>query len=106
MCIETRATGGFLKSLKRSVLGGESFFINTFHATANGAEVTLAPSLPGDISTFDLQNHEIIVQSGSYLASEMDVAVETKWGGAKTFFGGEGLFMLRCSGSVSYTHLR
>jgi len=97
--IETRATGGFLKSLKRSVLGGESFFMNTFHATANGAEVTLAPSLPGDISTFDLQNHEIIVQSGSYLASEMDVAVETKWGGAKTFFGGEGLFMLRCSGS-------
>ena len=97
--IETRATGGFLKSLKRSVLGGESFFMNTFHATANGAEVTLAPSLPGDISTFDLQNNEIIVQSGSYLASEMDVAVETKWGGAKTFFGGEGLFMLRCSGS-------
>jgi len=97
--IETQATGGFMKSLKRSVLGGESFFMNTFHATANGAELTLSPSLPGDISTFQLRDSEILVQSGSYLASEMGIQVETKWGGAKTFFGGEGLFMLRCSGS-------
>ena len=27
------------------------------------------------------------------------VDVDTKWGGAKTFFSGEGLFLLRCSGS-------
>lgn len=97
--IETQATGGFLKSLKRSVLGGESFFMNTFNATASNAEVTLAPSLPGDIATFQLSGNDLIVQSGSYLASEMGVTVETKWGGAKTFFGGEGLFMLRCTGS-------
>lgn len=97
--IETQATGGFLKSLKRSVLGGESFFMNTFLATANNAEVTLAPSLPGDITTFQLNNEDIIVQSGSFLGSELDVDVETRWGGAKSFFGGEGLFMLRCSGT-------
>ncbi len=97
--IETQATGGFMKSLKRSVLGGESFFMNTFHATANGAEVTLAPHLPGDITTFQLEGQNLIVQSGSFLASEPDITVETKWGGAKTFFGGEGLFMLRCSGA-------
>ena len=30
--IETRAQGGLLKGLKRSVLGGESFFINTLRA--------------------------------------------------------------------------
>jgi uncharacterized protein (TIGR00266 family) len=97
--IETQATGGFLKSLKRSVLGGESFFMNTFKATADNAEITLAPSLPGDIATFQMNNQDIIVQSGSFLGSELDVNVETKWGGAKAFFGGEGLFMLRCSGS-------
>lgn len=97
--IETKATGGFLKSLKRSVLGGESFFLNTFRATSANAEVTVAPSLPGDITTFTLQNNDIIVQSGSYLASEMTVNVDTQWGGAKSFFGGEGLFMLRCSGN-------
>ncbi|HRO24303.1 MAG TPA: AIM24 family protein, partial [Promineifilum sp.] len=27
--LETQATGGFLKSLSRSVLGGQSFFQNT-----------------------------------------------------------------------------
>ena len=31
-------------------------------------------------------------------AAEAAVAVDTKWGGAKTFFSGEGLFLLRCSG--------
>jgi uncharacterized protein (TIGR00266 family) len=96
--IETKATGGIMKSLGRSLLGGESFFQNTFHAQSGG-EVTLAPELPGDIMTFDLAGHEIIVQSGSYLASHTDITVETKWGGAKTFFGGEGLFMLKCSGT-------
>jgi uncharacterized protein (TIGR00266 family) len=96
--IETKATGGIMKSLGRSILGGESFFQNTFHAQSGG-EVTLAPELPGDIMTFDLAGHEIIVQSGSYLASDTDITVETKWGGAKTFFGGEGLFMLKCSGT-------
>ena len=40
-----------------------------------------------------------MVQSGSWLASESSVVVDTKWGGAKTFFSGEGLFMLRCSGA-------
>jgi len=29
----------------------------------------------------------------------MGVSTDTKWGGAKTFFGGEGLIMLRCSGN-------
>ena len=97
--IETQATGGFLKSLKRSVLGGESFFMNTFHATNGGAELTLAPTLAGDIATFNLENQDIILQSGSYLASELGITIDPKWGGSKSFFGGEGLFMLRCTGS-------
>ncbi len=31
------------------------------------------------------------MQSGSYLASSAGVQIDTKWSGAKTFFGGEGL---------------
>jgi uncharacterized protein (TIGR00266 family) len=96
--IETAATGGLMKSLGRSLLGGESFFQNTFHADSGG-EVTLAPELPGDILTFDLAGHELIVQAGSYLASHTGITVESKWGGAKSFFGGEGLFMLKCHGT-------
>jgi uncharacterized protein (TIGR00266 family) len=97
--VETAATGGFLKSLSRSVLGGESFFQNTFTADQDGAQLLVAPDLPGDIAVMTLTGPEMIVQSGSYLASELAISVDTKWGGARTFFGGEGLIMLRCAGT-------
>jgi uncharacterized protein (TIGR00266 family) len=97
--VETAATGGILKSLGRSLLGGESFFQNTFSAQVDGAEVTVAPDLPGDIAVMPLNGEELVVQSGSYLASELGISVDTKWGGARSFFGGEGLIMLRCSGT-------
>jgi uncharacterized protein (TIGR00266 family) len=97
--VRTQARGGFLKSLSRSVLGSESFFVNTFVGGPGGSEVTFAPNLPGDIVVMQLNNQDLIVQSGSYLAGAAAVEVETKWGGARAFFGGEGLFMLRCHGS-------
>jgi uncharacterized protein (TIGR00266 family) len=34
-----------------------------------------------------------------YLAADPDVDVVTEFGGARTFFGGEGLFLLRLTGS-------
>ena len=40
-----------------------------------------------------------MVQRGSFCASTTGVTVDTKWGGAKTFFGGEGLLMLKCHGA-------
>ena len=98
--IETKAQGGLLGGLKRSVLGGESFFINTFTASAGPGEVIVAPALPGDIIHMPVDGSKaIMVQSGSWLAGEASVTVDTKWGGAKTFFSGEGLFLLRCSGA-------
>ena len=97
--IETKAQGGVMAGLKRSVLGGESFFINTFRAP-QGGELTVSPTLPGDIVHMPVDaSKALMVQSGSWLASESGVQVDTKWGGAKTFFSGEGLFLLRCSGA-------
>lgn len=97
--IETKATGGVMAGLKRSVLGGESFFINTFRAP-QGGELTVSPTLPGDIVHLPVDpSTPLMVQSGSWLASEAGVEVDTKWGGAKTFFSGEGLFLLRCTGA-------
>ena len=96
--IETKARGGLLKSLGRAFLGGESFFQNTYRAGPNGGEVTVAPALPGDLYIVDLQDESLMVQSGSYVASSEGVDVDTKWGGAKTFFASEGLIMLRVFG--------
>lgn len=97
--LETKATGGIFKSLARSVLGGESFFQNTFLAPSGGGEVSVAPALPGDLFSLNLNNESLMVQSGSYVASESGVELDTKWGGAKTFFASEGLIMLQASGT-------
>lgn len=95
--LDTGVRGGLFSGLKRSVLGGESFFINTFTAEQSG-EVTVAPGLPGDIEALNLNGETLLVQSGSFLAASPDVEVDTKWGGGKTFFSREGLFLLKCSG--------
>lgn len=97
--VETKMRGGLLQSLARSVLGGESFFVNTYRASARGGELLLAPTLPGDVFTTEMSGETYLVQSGSFLASSESVVTDTKWSGARTFFGGEGLIMLRCSGS-------
>ena len=96
--METGVRGGIMSGLKRSVLGGESFFINTFTAEQPG-EVTIAPALPGDIVALELTGGTLLVQSGSFLAATPDVNVDTKWGGGKTFFSREGLFLLKCTGT-------
>lgn len=99
MTLETGATGGLFKSLGRALLGGESFFQNTYRAPDTGGEISVAPPLPGDLFTLDLQNESLLVQSGAYVASQTSIQVDTKWGGAKTFFASEGLIMLRAQGS-------
>ncbi len=96
--IQTEARGGLFGGLKRSMLGGESFFQNTFVAQNGPGEVMFAPALPGDIAHLRLNGETVFVQSGSYMASSPDIEVDTKWSGAKGFFSKEGLFLLRASG--------
>lgn len=97
--VETRMRGGLFRSLTRSAFGGETFFVNTFKAKDGGGEVILAPTLPGDVSKLTLEGDTYYVQSGSYLASAETVELDTRWTGARTFFSGEGLIMLSCTGS-------
>lgn len=101
MLVETKAEGGLLKSLGRSLLGGESFFQNTYRAGPQGGEITLAPTLPGDVVSLEMRGETLMVQSGSYLASSDGITMDTKWTGAKTFFASEGAIMLRVTGSGS-----
>lgn len=96
--IETKAEGGFLASLGRAVLGGESFFQNFWKAGAGGGELTLAPDLPGDIVLIEMKGAPMLVQSGSYLASEDGVSVDAKIS-AKAFVAAEGVSMLECTGT-------
>ena len=96
--IETKAEGGILKSLGRAVLGGESFFQNFFVASAAGGEVTLAPELPGDIAVIEMSGSKLMIQAGSYMASESTVELTAKVS-VKAFMSAEGISMLEASGS-------
>ncbi len=97
--IETKAQGGIMASLGRSLLGGESFFQNTYRASGNGGEITLAPPLPGDMFTLDMRGETMLLQSGAFVACSESINLDTKWTGAKTFFAKEGPIMLRASGT-------
>jgi uncharacterized protein (TIGR00266 family) len=97
--LKTRAEGGLLRSLSRSLLGGESFFLSVFQAPDFGGQINLAPTLPGDMMIVEMKGESLLVQSGSYVASSLGVEIDTKWGGAKTFFASEGLVMLRVGGT-------
>jgi uncharacterized protein (TIGR00266 family) len=95
---ETKAQGGLFGGLKRMV-AGESFFQNTWKAPAQGGEITLAPTLPGDMMTLNVAGTELLLRSGAYVASDMTVNMDASWGGAKGFFGGGGLVLLKISGN-------
>ena len=96
--LHSELKGGVFGALKRAV-GGESAFVSTFTARGGPGEVTFAPGAPGDVAGLEMQNQTFMVQSSSYLAGDTSLAVDTKFGGAKSFFGGEGLFVLQVSGT-------
>ena len=100
--------GGFLKSMAKSALGGESFWLNTFTAGSSGGWISMAPSTPGDISTFDIEpGRNLFMQGGAFMACSPNVQYDTKFQGAKSLFSREGGFFLRAfsegvSGQVFY----
>jgi uncharacterized protein (TIGR00266 family) len=95
--METNMRGGLMGAAKR-MLGGESLFMNTYTATADGQRLDLASSAPGDIVHVPIDAGSILLQSGAFCAATTGVEISAKWAGAKGFFAGEGLILLRCHG--------
>ena len=96
--MDTGSKGGVFGAFKRA-MGGESMFQNTFIAKDGEGTLTLAPTMMGDIIAREMKGESLIVQSGSFLASAPSINLDTKWGGGKMFFSGEGLFALKASGT-------
>lgn len=89
--------GGIMGGLKRMV-AGESLFLTVFRCYQPHGEIYLAPRLMGDSIVYDLTGNQLIVQSGSYLASESAVDIDLGFQGLKSFFSGESLFWLSLTG--------
>lgn len=97
--LSAKAEGGVLKSLKRAALGGESLFVSTYSASAEGGFVDVAARLPGDMAVHEVADPAaLFISKGSWLANEKTVEIDTKWGGFKNLFGSEGGFILRAGG--------
>ena len=89
---------GLMSGLKR-MAAGESFFQNRYTAVGAGGHVTFAPVHCGDVVTQELSQGTMFLQSTAFLCSGTGIEVDASWGGAKTFFGGEGLIMLKATGT-------
>ena len=99
--LQASTQGGVLKGLKRSFLGGESLFITTFTAPGAGGWVDVAHHLAGDIVVRELTPEApISITKGCWLASSAGVDLDTKWGGFKNLFGGEGGFLVHAGGTA------
>ena len=90
--------GGFKKALGR-MFAGESMIVNTFTAETAPGEVTFAPGIPGDMMHYRLDNSSLYLQRGAFLAHSEGVELSAKWQGAKGFFSGQGLVLLKASGT-------
>ena len=94
MAMSTSLKGG----LSRAV-SGESIFINEFTAEEGPGEIGIAPASPGETVHRYLDGDTIYLQNSAFVASAPTVETEAEWQGmTKGFFGGESLFLIRCSG--------
>jgi uncharacterized protein (TIGR00266 family) len=92
-----KGSGSIFKAIKRT-FSGESFFMNHYTAGTNGGDVFLATPLPGDMMAYELEKGKLVVQSGSYVASEESINIDFNWQGFKSMFSGESMFWLEVTG--------
>src|SRR6056297_3660503 len=95
---QTSTRGGVLKGLKRAALSGESFFQNTFAAQHGAGSIAFAPGPAGDIHAYQMQQSELFLEKGAYLASTPGIQCDAKFDGLRGLFN-EGFFVLRVSGT-------
>jgi uncharacterized protein (TIGR00266 family) len=98
MHLDAAMQGGLMKSLRRSVLGGESLFVSTYTAPAGGGWVDVAPRLPGDVFSVEVDGTYILTR-GAFLACTAELELDTKWGGFGNLLGGEGGFLVHMTGT-------
>ena len=91
-----------LGTLGLSIIGGQSFWVNDYTATGGPGEVGFAAAPVGDIEVMEVNpNQGYIVQKSAYIASTPTVDLDVKWEGFTRGLFGQGLFMLKATGSGS-----
>lgn len=98
--LKAKLNGGLLRGIAKSVLGGESLFINRFSNTTSAPlQLTLAQGLPGDSVAYDLNQGPVCLQPGAFIAATTDAEMGTRWAGLRSGISREGFFKLQVSGT-------
>jgi len=100
--VETRTRikqSGIWDTIKVSLLGGETLFINDYIAEGKLGKAGFASAPLGDITRLEVgPNKGFIIQSGAYIASTEGVNLDTEWQGFTKGLFGQNLFMIKTSG--------
>lgn len=90
----------FIEALGLKLLGGQSFFINEYAARQSAGVVGLVSAPLGDIAHLQVSPQRgYIIQKHSYVASSPAIDLDIKWQGFTRGLFGQGLFMIRVTGS-------
>jgi len=90
---------GLWGTIKVSLLGGETLFINDYIARRGPGRVGLVSAPLGDITCLDVKPEKgYIVQSAAYIASAPGVKLDTEWQGFTKGLFGQNLFMIKTLG--------
>ncbi|MEO1879180.1 MAG: TIGR00266 family protein [Methylococcales bacterium] len=98
--VDSKMERGFLSSLARKLLTGETLFFQTLTAARGAGDVLLASDYPGEIQILELDgSEEYILQKDGFLAAEESITISTKAQNLnKGLFSGKGFFVMRISG--------
>ncbi len=95
----TKRKRGILDTLGLAILGGQSFFVNRYTAMKPG-KISFVSAPVGDIETIKVTPRKgYIIQKSSYVASAGNINLDIRWEGFTRGLFGQGLFMLRATGS-------
>lgn len=99
--MQAKARGGVLKSLARSMLTKENFFLTEFTTTGAPGVVALSGPVPGSIIARDVTpSMGVMAQKGAFLAADDNIELSTAFQKklAAGFFGGEGFILQKFTG--------
>jgi len=97
--VDTSTSGDGLLSSAKSMLGGESLFVNEFTAEGGAGTVTFAPSAPGDVMQHELDGETLYATDGAFLAATPTVDIDSELGGLKSMLGEASLTPLALKGT-------
>lgn len=96
-----KARGGMLKSLARSAVTGESFFMQEATAERGPGSMLLAPGYPGEVRIIELSGDEWSLTDGAFLCADSALEIATKRNksiGSSLFGGTGGFFIMKVTG--------